>query len=262
VPVVLSWNVAGRVRSVGEQAAALARRAADVVALQEVRASALPAWTAALAELGYAHIHHSPTPAAPAPERRLGVLIAARAPLTPMSGPPLPWPERHAAAMTALGEVHVLHAPISARAGRVKVRTLEAVAARLAPPRGHPVIALGDFNTPAYESREGAVRSFARTRTGRLRDGFDARHDEAELGLVVGLAAAGYVDAFRAVHGYGRRDRSWLYPHGRMGHRLDHVLVRGLAVAACEYEHTWRETRLSDHAAIWAAVHPGASDGP
>lgn len=41
---VVSWNVAGRVRSVAEQARALAQRPADAVALQEVRASALAAW--------------------------------------------------------------------------------------------------------------------------------------------------------------------------------------------------------------------------
>ena len=252
--IVLSWNVAGRVRSVPEQAAALAARRADVVALQEVRASALAAWTAALADQGYVHLHHSPTPPSPSPERRLGVLLAARTPLTPMAGPPLPWPERHAVAMTEVGELHVLHAPISAKAGRVKVLTLEAMASWLAPPRDHPVIVVGDFNTPAYESREGAVRSFARTRTGNLREGFDERHDRAELGLVTGLAAAGYADAFRAAHGYARRDRSWLYPNGKMGYRLDHVLVRGLDVVACEYEHGWRDARLSDHAAIWAQV--------
>ena len=42
--VLVSWNVAGRVRSVPEQAAALGQCPADVVALQEVRATALPAW--------------------------------------------------------------------------------------------------------------------------------------------------------------------------------------------------------------------------
>jgi endonuclease/exonuclease/phosphatase family metal-dependent hydrolase len=187
------------------------------------------------------------------------VLIAARSPLVPMAGPPgLPWPERHAAAMTEVGELHVLHAPISAKAGRVKVLTLETMAAWLAPPREHPVVVVGDFNTPAYESREGEVRSFARTRTGNLRDGFDERHDLAELGIVPGLAEAGYDDAFRVLHGYLRRDRSWVYPNGKMGWRLDHVLVRGLEVVACEYEHGWRVARLSDHAAIWAEVHAPA----
>jgi exonuclease III len=113
---------------------------------------------------------------------------------------------------------------------------------------------VGDFNTPAYESREGEVRTFARTRTGRLRPDYGERHDRAELALVTGLLEHGYDDAFRTVHGYGRRDRSWLYPNGKMGYRLDHILVRGLGAQACEYRHDWREARLSDHAGMWARV--------
>jgi len=238
---------------VAAQAAAVAGRHADVVALQEVRASALGAWQAALAGLGYHHQHHSAVPDRPAPERRLGTLLAAREPLVPLPGiDGLPWPERHAAAVTALGIVHVLHAPISAKPDRVKVRTLELVAAALAVEREHPVVLVGDLNTPAYEARDGEVRSFARTRGGRLREGFDERHDRAELGVVPGLAAAGFADAFRVVHGYLARDRSWMYANGRMGYRLDHIFARGLEVHACAYEHAWREARLSDHSAIWA----------
>jgi exonuclease III len=257
VTLVLSWNVAGRVRSVPEQAAALASRPADVVALQEVRLSAHAAWSAALDELGYVHQHYADPPRDGTPERRLGVLLAARVPLERLPAPPgLPWPERYVAARhPALGELHALHAPISAKAGRVKVLTLEAVAAWLAPPRPEPVVLVGDLNTPAYESREGEVRSFARTRTGRLRDGYDERHDAAELGILApGLQAAGYVDAFRAVHGFGARDRSWMYANGKFGYRLDHVLARGLHVEDCAYEHGWREAGLSDHSAVWAAV--------
>jgi exonuclease III len=253
--VVLSWNVAGRVRSVAAQAAALAARRADVVALQEVRATALEAWRAELTRLGYVHLHHTPTPTPALPERRLGVLVAARRPLSPLPSPAIPWPERHAAARTALGEVHVLHAPISSKANRAKVLTLEAVTAALVTPRPHPVILVGDLNTPAYETREGELRSFARTRTGRLREGFDLRHDRAELGIVTDLQAAGFVDAFRIRHGFvERRDRSWVYAHGRMGYRIDHVLVRGAAVLDCDYEHAWRDAGLSDHSAIWARV--------
>jgi exodeoxyribonuclease-3 len=256
VAIVLSWNVAGRVRSVPEQAAALAARPADVIALQEVRGSAHAAWSAALAQLGHVHQHYSAPPSDGTPERRLGVLLAARQPLEPLPGPPaLPWPERYAAARhPELGEVHVLHAPISAKAGRVKVLTLEAVTAWLAAPRDDPVVVVGDFNTPAYESRDGDVRSFARTRTGRLREGFDERHDAAELGLVAGLADHGYVDAFRAVHGYGARDRSWMYANGKFGYRLDHVLARRLRILDCAYEHGPREAGLSDHSAVWAAL--------
>jgi exonuclease III len=264
---ILSWNVAGRVRSVADQAAAVAalEPRADVIALQEVRASAREAWGAALEGGGWAFQHHSAPPPGGTAERRLGVLLAARAPLHPL--PPidgLPWPERYAAARLAGDgddgdgdglEVHALHAPISAKAERVKVVTLERVAAALGGD-GPPAVLVGDLNTPAYESREGEVRSFARTRGGALRDGFDQRHDEAELGLVPGLATPGgaWVDGFRAVHGYGARDRSWMYANGKFGYRLDHAFARGATVTGCAYVHAWREAGLSDHSALWAEV--------
>lgn len=260
--VVLTWNVAGRVRSVPAQARALAERPVDVVALQEVRATALPAWEEALAGLGYPHVAAT-LPADGAqrpPERRLGVLIASRAPIEPCPMAEIPWPERYLAARTEAGgallELHNLHAPISSKADEVKVRTLEAVHAALATGGDLPRVLVGDLNTPQYESREGEVRSFARTRSGRIRPSHGERHDRAELLLITGLREHGYADAFRALHGYGRRDRSWLYPHRRTGYRLDHVIVRGLDVVACEYEHAWRDAGLSDHAAMWARLRP------
>ncbi|HEY8583925.1 MAG TPA: endonuclease/exonuclease/phosphatase family protein [Capillimicrobium sp.] len=195
--VVLSWNVQGRVRSVPEQAAAVAQRRADVVALQEIRVNALPAWQELLAARGYEHQAASLTDTGRrAPERRLGVLVASRAPLQPL--PPvsqLPWPERHQAVRTSLDgepvEIHDLHAPISQKAGQVKVLTLETMFGVLAPPSDVPRVLVGDLNTPRYETREGEVQTFARTRTGRLRPDYGERHDNAELALLVGLQAHG-----------------------------------------------------------------------
>ncbi|HEX6389661.1 MAG TPA: endonuclease/exonuclease/phosphatase family protein [Solirubrobacteraceae bacterium] len=254
---LLTWNVAGRVTGVAEQATALAERAADVVCLQEVRAPAAPAWRELLGELGYAHAIATLEPgdvsSATPPTRRLGVLTAARTPLARATVPALPWPERHLAVEVDGVVVHNLHAPVSQKAGQVKVRTLEAIAAQLAAARD-PVVLAGDLNTPQYESREGEVRSFARTRGGAIRPDRGERHDRAELGIVPGLAEHGFVDAFRAVNGYAARDRSWLYRHGKMGYRLDHIFVRGLRVEACAYVHTWRERRLSDHSALWARL--------
>ena len=250
--VVVTWNVAGRVRSVPEQAAALGELAPDIVALQEVRAAALGLWRAELERLGYPHVLASDPPGA-RPDRRLGVLVAAREPLEEAPSPALPWPERHLAAVVGGAfELHDLHAPISSKAEQVKVRTLEAMHAHLAAPSALPRVLVGDLNTPQYESREGEVQTFARTRTGRLRPAFGERHDAAELALVVGLREHGYVDAFRATHGYARRDRSWLYPRTRHGYRLDHIIVRGLEVTGCDYVHAWREQGLSDHSAMWA----------
>ena len=85
MPIVLTWNVAGRVRTVEAQAEAMASQPADVVALQEVRLSSLEPWRAALARLGFPFVvssldRHDPLVRL-APERRLGVLIAGRAPV-------------------------------------------------------------------------------------------------------------------------------------------------------------------------------------
>jgi exonuclease III len=261
--VVVSWNVAGRVRRVAEQAAALGELDADVVALQEIRATALASWRSELRSLGYEHVLASDPPGT-SPERRLGVLIAARVPLERAPSPAgLPWPERHLAAVVDDAyELHDLHAPISSKAGRAKVVTLEVVHAHLAAPSALPRVLVGDLNTPQYESRDGEVRTFARTRTGNLRAAFDERHDLAELALVTGLREHGYADAFRAVHGYEARDRSWAYPSlpERAGYRIDHVIVRGIEVEACEYVHAWRRDGLSDHSGMWARLRQPSAD--
>src|SRR3954451_12764720 len=257
MPRVLTWNVAGRVRTVEAQAEAMASEPADVVALQEVRLSSLEPWRAALARLGVPFLASSWAAHDPlvhlAPERRLGVLIAGREPVDPLPAPAgVPWAERVLCASTAVGELVNLHAPLSSKVGEVKVLTLEAVFSYLALRDDGPNVVVGDFNTPQYESREGEVSSFARTRSGRLRPDYGERHDQAELGIVVGITEHGFEDAFRKLHGYQRRDRSWLYPSGKMGYRLDHILARGLEVLECDYRHELRDRRLSDHAGIAA----------
>ena len=53
---IVSWNVARLSARLAEQAAALAGRDPDVVALQEITRRTLPLWRAALAALGLTHI--------------------------------------------------------------------------------------------------------------------------------------------------------------------------------------------------------------
>lgn len=60
------------------------------------------------------------------------------------------------------------------------------------------------------------------------------------------------------MHGYGARDRSWIYPGRTHGFRLDHVFVRGAGVRDAAYVHAWREAGLSDHSALWADLDLGA----
>jgi endonuclease/exonuclease/phosphatase family metal-dependent hydrolase len=260
VALILTWNVAGRVRESQErQLDALADWAPDVLCLQEVTPTNRVRWEEFLAGRGM-HVAVSSFPPSPRGSRRLAVLIASKAALEPLAAPVLPWPERYLAARTVLDgsevEVHNLHAPLSQKAERVKVRTLEAVFEHLvAAPPGTPRVVAGDFNTPQYESREGEIHTFARTRAGNIRPAYGERHDRAELGLIDGLPRSGWRDAFRTLHGYEARDRSWVPLYRGPGYRLDHIVVSAeVTPRACEYLHAWREQRLSDHSAMWAEL--------
>jgi endonuclease/exonuclease/phosphatase family metal-dependent hydrolase len=262
---LLSWNVARRVTRLPEQAAAIGTREVDVLALQEVTSRTLPVWRRACLELGLAHVLSSLDRADPAREpasrRRTGVLLAGRAPLEGISRLAPPWPE------TALGaaaaglhggvEVHCVHVPNAAN-GWIKVRTLEAIRAGLGAAPPGPRVLCGDLNTPRRELPDGSVLSFARDSNGRLRPERGAEWDDGELGVVPGLRELGYADAFRALHGYARREPSWTW-QVRAGHgggwRLDHIFAsRELRPARCIYHHDWRDRGLSDHSAMEAEL--------
>jgi hypothetical protein len=76
---LITWNVAGRVSTLSEQAAAVASVGADVVCLQEVTVRTAPLWTTALTEAGLDAIETALDGLPPRPTtRRLAVLTAAR----------------------------------------------------------------------------------------------------------------------------------------------------------------------------------------
>lgn len=253
----MSWNVAGRVRRQPEQAACVAGAEADVVCLQEVRASTLAPWAASLAEAGYGHVAHASLEPTASGRRPLAVLTAARAPISALEVPAVPWPERVLAVrLTAPAlELVNLHSPISPSPELAKVRTHEAVHEHLARPGDVPRVLCGDLNTPRREHADGRVWTFARSSQGKLRPERGERWDAAELALIRGLEPYGYRDAFRALHGLERRELSWAYPRYGGGYRLDHLIASAeVEVSSCEYEHGWREQGLSDHSALIAEL--------
>jgi len=266
---LITWNVARRVQALAEQAATVGQREPDVLALQEVTARTLPLWEAACATLGLEHVASTLSDAdparLPASPRRTGVLLAARAPLEPLPGLlPVPWAETALAARVGRIEFHTVHVPNAANGG-IKPQTLAAVRAGLAA-RDGPLVLCGDLNTPRRESPDGSVWSFARDGRGRLREERAGFWDEAELGVVPGLRELGFVDAFRALHGYGSREPSWTWRQisGHAGGwRLDHVFCSAeLRVTACAYHHEWRDAGLSDHSALEAEVRQRSSSPP
>ena len=246
---LISWNVNRRTSVLAQQAHALAEREPDVVALQEITARSRPLWEAALATIDLPHTLCSWPPRS----RRTVVLIAARE-LDPAAPLPLPWPETTLAAQVDGVTVHNVHVPNAAN-GWVKPDTLAAVRAGLEATTG-PRVLCGDLNTPRREHPDGTVISFARDTHERLREERGERWDSAELGVVPGLRDLGFADAFRSLHGYDRKEPSWVFQHGG-GWRLDHVFVSAeLEPVAATYHHAWRDAGLSDHSALEVTLRP------
>ena len=259
---IVTWNVARRSSRLAEQAAVLARREADVVALQEVTNRTLPLWRAALETIGLSHVRTSLDQADPAREpaarRSTGVLLGSRMPLGDAPALPVPWPETVIAAVSSAAgidvvELHCVHVPNAAN-GWVKVRTLEAIRSGLAGARRGPRVLCGDLNIPRRELPDGEVITFARDSRARLRPERGSEWDEAELSVVPGLRELGYCDAFRTLHGYAQREPSWTWRR-IAGHdggwRLDHLFAsEELRPVSAAYHHEWREHGLSDHSAL------------
>jgi exonuclease III len=247
---LITWNVQRRIERLAEQAAALAAREPDVVALQEISARSWPLWQAALATIGLPHARCSWPPR----PRRTVVLVATRAPHEATEPLPLPWPETTIAATIDGVTVHSVHVPNAAN-GWVKPDTLAAVRAGLERTNGARVLC-GDLNTPRREHPDGTVISFARDTHERLRPERGERWDGAELGVVPGLRDLGFADAFAA-----HRERTWVFRHGG-GWRLDHVFVSAeLEPVAATYHHAWRDGGLSDHSALECDLRPRPARG-
>jgi exonuclease III len=254
--LLLSWNVAGRVKRLSEQAERLLELDADVVCLQEITRSTLPRWRSLLHEAGYVGIEHGELAVAER-ERPLAVLTASRMPLHAVQVDGVPWPERVLAVHLSDGtEIVNVHSPISPKPDLAKVRTHETVHRHLADePSGEARILCGDLNTPRREYADGTIWTFARDRYGKLIPERGERWDSAELALIRGLEPYGYRDAFRLLHPEATDEISWGWARWGGGYRLDHLIVSGdLALEDCHYEHAWREEGLSDHSALLGRV--------
>ncbi len=93
--------------------------------------------------------------------------------------------------------------------------------------------------------------TFAHDTNGRLRPERGERWDAAERALVHTLRDEhGWVDAYRALHGYGHREASWTFAQDRGGWRLDHVLVARAHAGGGGLRARLAQGRLSDHSAL------------
>jgi exodeoxyribonuclease III len=246
--LLVSWNLAGRVKRLPEQAEQLLELDADVLCLQELTHRTLPVWRDLLETAGYAGIAHGDL-STTTRNKPLAVLTATRSPLQVVLVDDVPWPERVLAVHMSDGtEVVNVHSPISPKPDLAKVRTHEAVHRHMADqPGSHARLLCGDLNTPRKECSDGAVWTFARDRYGRLRPQRGERWDQAELALIRGLEAFGYSDAFRLLHPHDLDELSWEWARWGGGYRLDHLIVSsGVVVEECHYQHIARLERVGD----------------
>lgn len=260
---LITWNVARRASRLVDQAAAVAKRDPDVVALQEITPRTLSLWRRAFNLMGLTHVRASAAGRGVdgrASNRRTLVMIGSRVGLEDFEEPlAVPWPESALSmlARTSAGplEIHCVHVPNAAN-GWVKVETLRALRLGLEAPVRVPRVLCGDLNTPRRELPDGSTISFARDSRGRIRPDRGRDWDAAELDVVPGLRDVGYRDAYRTLHGYESRSPSWTW-RVIAGHdggwRLDHIFLSApLLPLACQYHHEWREQGLSDHSALEA----------
>ncbi|HEY8292936.1 MAG TPA: endonuclease/exonuclease/phosphatase family protein [Thermomicrobiales bacterium] len=285
---LISWNVAraGQTR-IPYQVAALAARAPDIVALQEVRINRAAEYRSALQHAGFASVADSfaGLGADLGGKRASGVLIASRWECVVCAGARaeigVPWPERLLSVIVATAwgavEVHTVYVPVGygGRDLAVRVETLERLYAGLARRAERHRILCGDFNLPQHEMADGEVITFGQTR--RASGAFaitNAAMHAGEQKVLTGLAAFDLTDVYRMRHGYGRQEFSWYHPSSGNGFRLDHVLAsRSLRARECCYLEAFRTphperyiglgfNKLSDHAAMEVDFDPAPTGEP
>lgn len=267
---LISWNTAKRVERAEYQAVALLERRPDVVALQEVNRRSFSILMKGLGAGGLRHVLSAvPLESTESHARAIGVMIASRFPLSPVTGGLTleSWREKWVAAMvqSPLGpvEVNTVHVPPGASHGWKKIRVFEAVYRALAKASAHHRVLCGDFNSPQAELETGEVICWGKrlTKDGqwrlqRTRRGGSAEEwERGEASVLVGLREFDLNDIFRQINGCQVRAFSIEMRHGSTitRRRFDHILAsRSLGAVSCHYLHDLREQGLSDHAPIEA----------
>ncbi len=269
---LISWNIMqGGGERIAKQVEHLVAHDPEVIALQEVFVAKDPEYRKNLHTFGYEHAVSSfeirPDCHAVGGKRGYGELVLSKWPMTLISDATfdIPWPERvlsvKVSSPCVAFDLHVLYVPNGSNHGEIKVETFEGLYQGLSRHVDHPCVLCGDFCTPQVERSDGTIETWA---VERRKDGSfgsrmerDARWDEAERNILLGLAKFDLPDVFRLLNGYGRQGYSMIQRHGNTVNyrRYDHIFAsRKLLPQACEYLYEVFETkpRLSDHTPIRA----------
>jgi exonuclease III len=254
---LISWNIAGRIRTRSAQLEWVASERADVLALQEVTSAS--DLRQRLSALGFEYFASTE----PTDGRNKLVAIASREPLEVISPFAAPHPERTISCRLTLRnkevELHCVHVPPGSRYGRIKIEFLEAVVSGLSK-RDHSQLLMGDFNSPQLMEPEVLTWAQRLGKDGRwqlqkTRRGVEGkRWDVAERSIL--CPRADMTDAFKflnkvAINTYSAKTKGGPNCFDHIIASLS-VMPSAIRLATCV-----REAELSDHAALvaeWASV--------
>lgn len=268
---LLSWNV--QHLGDGERVARTVERirsvSPDVVALQEIEASAETAVRAQLTKIGLGNME---TLHAALHVRGSNVLVASHWPLQPLDPthyhPPADEVDFYRDPTGIDGEVvrllsilierpgapfevHCTHVPPGSDRGWRKIDAFRGIHQRLAVPSPVPRILCGDFNEPRSEDTEGNITTWGDPGGNQHAGVARERWSAAVLAVLRGLAAHDLPDAVRAVH-REKTAAEWSHLKGGKRRRYDHAFAStALGPVRAEYLHDgWTGKGLSDHAAL------------
>lgn len=267
---IISWNIAVKTKSSQQQIDVLAQRQPDIVALQEVSAKAQDILRTGLEQIGLPYIEDTVKLGIFHGRTHYNELIASRWPLTQLpveKNFSVPFPESVLSVKidspAGAIEVHTTHVPPGCSNDWIKIETFEAIYQRLASASTSYRILCGDFNAPQEEKPDGRMITWGQRERTTGDFGYigkwGERWDAGERSVLEGLALFDLPDIFRLVNGYMRQEFSWYTGSNvaPVGRRFDHIFAsKALCPKACQYIHTWREEKLSDHSAVEAVFDP------
>ncbi len=264
---LVSWNIGGRVGVNSQQAELLKHSRVDIVALQEVRVSALKKFQRIFPEFYLPYMEES-VHLASEHSRRYGCLVASQWPLRriPSILPMALFPERvlSVAVDSPWGEIelHTAHIVPGTSKGWKKIEMFDFIYQHLRCQSNRPRILCGDFNSPQSEMIDGRIVTWGQRvkKNGEImiKKGHE-NWDAGERSVLEGLAKHDLSDVFRILNGYEAKAFSWFSK--RKGEvirrRFDHIFASDVLNAyECQYLGDVVEQGLSDHAAIEAVFKP------
>lgn len=225
---LVSWNILqGGGRRLGGILDKIDQWSPDIITLQEMRGRNLGEVRERLAKSGLEHSYMS----ACKTDTEHGIFVAARTSI-----------DAGDFMQDRTGVCHILEAevagltllPVHFPQKKAQVPLFDALAQDSDSLLGLDSVLIGDLNC-GIPFEDSTAKTFANARY------FQACKD------------AGWIDAYRHVHGAVARDFSWISPRTGRGFRYDHALVSPSLLprlSTVTYDHSVREIGLSDHSAL------------